>query len=200
MKAIIVDAFDSFSHIIYQYVSRLGVPTEVVRSGLLTAEDIADRSPDLVILGPGPGHPRDSGHVELAKALAGRLPILGVCLGLQAIGLAHGGRVGHAARLMHGKTSPIEHDGGGVLATLPSPFTATRYHSLAVLDEGLPADLIVGARAGDDGTIMALRHRDLPIEGVQFHPESIGTEHGMRIFGAFVDRVRTDLSAPRSGF
>jgi anthranilate synthase component II len=190
MKALIVDAFDSFSHIIYQYISGLDVHTEVVRSGVLSADDIADRAPDFVVLGPGPGHPADCGHVELVHGLAGRLPLLGVCLGQQAIGLAYGGKVGHAAGLMHGKTSPIQHDGQGVLAGLPSPFRATRYHSLAVLDEDFPAELVIGARAGDDGTVMALRHRELPIEGVQFHPESIGTEHGMTIFGAFVERVR----------
>ncbi len=190
MKAIIVDAFDSFSHIIYQYLSGLGADTDVVRSGVLTADDIADRAPDFVVLGPGPGHPTDCGHVELVAGLGDRIPLLGVCLGQQAIGLAYGGKVGYAAGLMHGKTSPIEHDGQGVLAGLPSPFRATRYHSLAVLDEGFPAELVVGARAGDDGTVMALRHRRLPIEGVQFHPESIGTEHGMKIFGAFVERVR----------
>ncbi|MGL4174128.1 MAG: anthranilate synthase component II [Actinomycetota bacterium] len=189
MKAILIDAFDSFSHIIYQYVSQLGVNTEVVRSGVLTAREIADRHPDFAILGPGPGHPTDSGHVELIHGLAGKLPILGVCLGQQAMGLAFGGRIGHAAQLMHGKTSPVDHDGQGMLAGLPSPLTVTRYHSLAVLDEGLPAELRVTARAADDGTVMALRHRDLPIEGVQFHPESIGTDHGLALFRGFIQQI-----------
>ncbi len=190
MKAIIIDAFDSFSHIIYQYLSELGVETEVFRSGQLSASDILGRGPDFVVLGPGPGHPAVSGHVELVQALGETLPIFGVCLGQQAIGLAYGGQVGHAVRLMHGKTSQIRHDGAGVLAALANPFTATRYHSLAVLEQGFPAELIVGARAEDDGTIMAIRHRELPIEAVQFHPESIGTEGGMQIFEAFIQRVR----------
>jgi anthranilate synthase component II len=189
MRALIIDAYDSFSHIIYQYVSGLGVKTDVVRSGVLTPQQIAADRPDVVILGPGPGHPADSGHVEIIDQLAGTVPIFGVCLGLQAIGLAFGGKIGHATKLMHGKTSPVAHDGQGALAGLPSPFTATRYHSLAVLEEGLPQALIVGARACDDSTVMALRHRTLLLEGVQFHPESIGTEHGMKIFGSFMAQV-----------
>ncbi|MGL5857272.1 MAG: anthranilate synthase component II [Angustibacter sp.] len=189
MKALLVDAFDSFSHIIYQNVSQLGVHTDVVRSGVLTAEQIAGRDVDLVILGPGPGHPADSGHVELVRQLAGRVPMLGVCLGQQAIGLAFGAQVGHAVRLRHGKPSPVEHDRAGMLAGLPSPFIATRYHSLAVLDAGLPDVLEVTARAADDGTVMALRHRELPIEGVQFHPESIGTDHGSAMFEGFLTNL-----------
>ncbi len=182
MKALIVDAFDSFSHIIYQYISDLGWDTEVVRSGVLSVSDMLTRSPDVVVLGPGPGHPADSGHVELVAQLAGHIPLFGVCLGLQAMGLAFGGEVGQARQLMHGKTSAVEHDSQGEFKGLPSPLRVTRYHSLAVLERNFPPELEISARALDDGTIMGLRHRSLALAGVQFHPESIGTEHGMQIF------------------
>jgi anthranilate synthase component II len=182
VKALIVDAFDSFSHIIYQYISGLGWDTEVIRSGVLSVPGMLQRSPDVVVLGPGPGHPVDSGHVELVEQLAGNIPLFGVCLGLQAMGLAFGGEIGQATQLMHGKTSAVEHDSQGAFKGLPSPLRVTRYHSLAVLERNFPAELEICARALDDGTIMAFRHRSLALAGVQFHPESIGTEHGMRIF------------------
>jgi anthranilate synthase component 2 len=189
VRALLVDAFDSFAHIIYQYLEVAGVETEVVRSGELTPAEVRDGGHDFVLLGPGPGTPEDSGHVELVTALAGIKPVLGVCLGHQAIAVAFGGSVGRAARPMHGKTSSIEHDGRGVFAERVPGFAATRYHSLAVVEGSLPAEIEVSARAADDGAVMGLRHTSLPIEGVQFHPESVLTEEGLALFRSFIDRV-----------
>lgn len=189
MKALLVDAFDSFSHIIYQYLSVIGLDVEVVRSRVLTPGEVLGHSAELVVLGPGPGHPLDSGHVEIVRALAGRKPVLGVCLGHQGIGAAFGGVVSQAKHVMHGKTSTIEHDGRGVFAACDGPVTATRYHSLIVEEESLPPELVVTARSTDDGYIMGLRHRSLPIEGVQFHPESILTDQGLAMFRSFVEHA-----------
>ncbi|MFD0376130.1 anthranilate synthase component II [Streptomyces sp. NPDC127112] len=185
MKVLLVDAYDSFSHIIDQYLLTLGAETEVVRSRTRTVRQLVESAPDAVVLGPGPGHPSDSGHVELVHAFAGRVPLLGVCLGHQAIGLAYGARIAVAKHLMHGKTSPVEHDGQGVFAGAPQPLTATRYHSLIVTDPN--ADLEVTARSLDDGYVMGVRHRTLAVEGVQFHPESVMTESGLRLFGNFLE-------------
>ncbi|MFF2192394.1 anthranilate synthase component II [Streptomyces sp. NPDC058157] len=185
MKVLLVDAYDSFSHIIDQYLLTLGAETEVVRSRTRTVRQLVESAPDAVVLGPGPGHPSDSGHVELVHAFAGRVPLLGVCLGHQAIGLAYGARIAVAKHLMHGKTSPVEHDGQGVFEGAPQPLTATRYHSLIVTDP--TADLEVTARSLDDGYVMGVRHRTLAVEGVQFHPESVMTESGLRIFGNFLE-------------
>ncbi|MFD9128876.1 anthranilate synthase component II [Kitasatospora sp. NPDC059571] len=196
MKVLLVDAYDSFSHIIDQYLRSLGARTTVVRSRTRTPAQLVAQAPDAVVLGPGPGHPADSGHVELVHAFAAeRIPLLGVCLGHQAIGLAYGGRVSVAPRPKHGKTSPVDHDGAGVFATAaPGPLTVTRYHSL-VVDEPLPAELRLTARALDDGTVMGLRHTELPVEGVQFHPESITTQGGERLFAAFLDRAADRTAA-----
>lgn len=191
MRALLVDAFDSFAHIIYQYLEVAGVETEVVRSGQLTPAEVRGGGHDFVLLGPGPGTPEESGHVELVEALAGVKPVLGVCLGHQAIAVAFGGTVDRAARPMHGKTSPIEHDARGVFAGRAPGFAATRYHSLAVVEGSLPAELEVSARAADDGAVMGIRHTSLPIEGVQFHPESVLTEEGLALFRSFIDRVPT---------
>jgi len=185
MRATIVDARDSFTYIIYQYLREIGINVRVVRSGVQSPHELAADAPDFILLGPGPGHPRDSGHVEIVTALKRRLPLFGVCLGHQAIALAFGGRVERATHLMHGKTSVIAHDGSGVLKNQARSFSATRYHSLIVTDD-LQSPLVVTARAAEDGCVMALRHRTLPIEGVQFHPESIATENGLAIFAAFV--------------
>lgn len=192
MKVVLVDAFDSFSHIIYQYLRVLGAQVEVVRSGSLEPEQIRDASADLIVLGPGPGHPTRSGHVEIVQAVAGSTPILGICLGHQAIAVAYGGIVRPAERVMHGKTSTIEHDGRGAFALVDGPRQATRYHSLIVDEPSLPADLIVSARSTDDGYIMGLRHRHLPVEGVQFHPESVLTEGGLDIFRSVLQSVHHD--------
>ncbi|MEU9350815.1 aminodeoxychorismate/anthranilate synthase component II [Streptomyces griseoloalbus] len=190
MKVLLVDAYDSFSHIIDQYLLMLGARTEVVRSRTRSVEELRAAAPDAVVLGPGPGHPADSGHVELVHAFAGRVPLLGVCLGHQAIGLAYGGRIAVAQHLMHGKTSPVAHDGEGVFTGVAAPLTVTRYHSLIVTDPP-PADLRVSATSLDDGYVMGLRHRTLPVEGVQFHPESVMTEDGLRLFANFLEGART---------
>lgn len=194
MKVLLVDAYDSFTHIIDQYLRTLGATTEVVRSRTESAEELAARRPDAVVLGPGPGHPAESGHVELVHRFAGRVPLLGICLGHQAIGLAYGGSVRVADRLKHGKTSEVAHDGAGVFAGLGRAMTATRYHSLIVA-EPLPRELIATAHAVDDGYVMGLRHRTLAVEGVQFHPESITTVGGMRLLENFLTTARTQQPA-----
>lgn len=186
MKAVLVDAHDSFVYIIYQYLQELEIETIVVRRDKAPAEVIETERPDFLVLGPGPGHPRDTGYLDLLDRYAGTVPILGVCLGHQAIGMAYGGHVRQAANLMHGKTSRIRHDGLGCFRNQPDPFQATRYHSLIVggLDEA--GAIEVTARAEDDGYIMGLRHRTLPIESVQFHPESITTTSGANLLRDFV--------------
>jgi para-aminobenzoate synthetase component 2 len=185
MKVLLVDAYDSFVYIIYQYLEQLGLDVEVCRNDLATPAFVHQRRPDFIVLGPGPGHPAEAGYVPLITEFKGRVPILGVCLGHQAIGLAFGGQVIRASHLMHGKTSVIRHDGKGMLAGVPNPARVTRYHSLLVADEGLPGCLEVSARSLDDNYIMAMRHREFPIESVQFHPESIYTENGLKYFGGF---------------
>lgn len=192
MRTLIVDAYDSFVYTIYQYFLELDAGPEVVRSGRVNPALVLDDPPDLVVLGPGPGHPVESGHVELVRLLQGRVPLLGVCLGHQAIGVAFGGTVGRARRLVHGKTSVIDHDGRGLFTGYRSTFRATRYHSLVVDEESVPDELEVTARARDDGSVMGLRHRSLPIESVQFHPESICTEGGHGIFRSFLDGLLPD--------
>ncbi|GIG90422.1 anthranilate synthase component II [Plantactinospora endophytica] len=186
MNVLLVDAYDSFVHIIRQYLRDLGVAVETVRSGTVPAPDLLARAPDAVVLGPGPGHPAESGHIELVRLFAGRAPILGVCLGHQAVALAFGGQIRIADRLMHGRTSPVRHDGRGVFRGLAPELVATRYHSL-VVEEPVPDPLEVTAHSADDGYVMGLRHRHLPIEGVQFHPESITTAGGMRLLANFLD-------------
>jgi anthranilate synthase component 2 len=190
MRTLVVDAYDSFVHIVAQYLTRAGAGPTVVRSGDLDEARVEAFGPDAIVLGPGPGHPVDSGHVELLRAFAGRVPMLGICLGHQALGVAHGAEVRPAGHLMHGKTSRIHHDGRGVFAGLPNPFEATRYHSLVVVEETVPPCLEVTAVAEDDGYVMGLRHRSLPVETVQFHPESVCTEDGFRLLANFADRAR----------
>jgi anthranilate synthase component II len=189
MKALLIDAYDSFSHIIYQYLRMIDVDTDVVRSGDLTPLQALEHDSDFVLLGPGPGTPEDSGHVEMVKELRGSKPVLGVCLGLQSIATAYGAKVSPAAHQMHGKTSVIDHDGTGVFAGLKPGFTATRYHSLVVEDSSVPSELIVTARSRDDGYVMALRHTTDLVEGVQFHPESILTANGIELFRNFTREV-----------
>ncbi|GAA3500038.1 aminodeoxychorismate/anthranilate synthase component II [Streptomyces prasinosporus] len=185
-RVLVVDAFDSFVDILRQYLMSAGADPVMVRSNALCDDDVREMRPDALLLGPGPGHPDVSGHVELVRAFAGRLPVLGVCLGHQAIGRAYGATVVPAQHLMHGKTSRIRHDGRGLFDGMPDGFRATRYHSLVVVEETLPAVLEVSARSQDDGYIMGMRHRTLPVESVQFHPESIRTEGGMRMIENFV--------------
>ncbi|HEX4059036.1 MAG TPA: aminodeoxychorismate/anthranilate synthase component II [Galbitalea sp.] len=191
MKALLIDAYDSFSHIIYQYLRMIDVDTEVVRSGELSPREALVHDSDFVLLGPGPGTPEGSGHVEMVRELAGSKPVLGVCLGLQSIAVAYGASVSPATHQMHGKTSAIDHDGSGVFAGLDRGFLATRYHSLIVEEPTIPAELVVTARSRDDGYVMAVRHESLLVEGVQFHPESILTANGLELFRNFVRQVET---------
>ncbi|ETT46609.1 anthranilate synthase, amidotransferase component [Paenibacillus sp. FSL R7-269] len=186
MRALVVDAYDSFVFIICQYLMKAGVELEVVRNDQLSSGLVEQLAPDFVVLGPGPGHPADARYIELIRQYGACLPILGVCLGHQAIGLAFGGKVIGAKHLMHGKTSEIIHDGKGCFAELHNPFRATRYHSLIVSREELPDCLEVTAESADDGYIMGVRHRELPIESIQFHPESVCTESGFQIFHNFI--------------
>ena len=178
-RVLLVDAFDSFVYIVRQYLLAAGARPVVVRSDALRPRDITAMRPDVVVLGPGPGHPADSGHVQIVRGFGDRVPIFGICLGHQAIGLAYGARVRPASHLMHGRTSEINHDGRGVFAGAPNPLRATRYHSLIVVADTVPDCLQITASAADDGYVMGLRHRGLPIESVQFHPESICTDHGL---------------------
>jgi para-aminobenzoate synthetase component 2 len=174
-RILVVDNYDSFVYNLVQYLAQLGAQVEVRRND---AVDLADRQWDGVLLSPGPGTPELAGScVDLVRQWAGEVPVFGVCLGLQAIAVAYGGRVDRAPELLHGKTSQVHHDGTGVLAGLPDPFTATRYHSLAVDPRAVPDQLLVTGRT-DSGVIMAMRHRTLAVEGVQFHPESVLTEGG----------------------
>lgn len=185
MKTVLIDPFDSFTHVIEQYLAGIGAEPVVVRSHPENAARVEEMAPDVLVLGPGPGHPLESGHVELIKAFEGRIPIMGVCLGLQAIGCRFGATVSPAAHIMHGRTSEISHDGKGMFALSQNPQTVTRYHSLIIEDATLPEELEVTARSADDGYIMGVRHRSLPIEAVQFHPESITTDEGLNLFRAF---------------
>ena len=183
---LMIDNYDSFTYNLVQYLGELGQDVKVVRNDELTAEAVERLSPERIVLSPGPCTPNEAGiSLELIRRCAGRVPILGVCLGHQAIGQAFGGRFVHAKTLMHGKVSEIRHEGRGVFRELPTPFHATRYHSLAIERASCPAELEITAWT-DDGEIMGVRHRSLPVEGVQFHPESILTEHGHALLGNFL--------------
>ncbi|MDB5806845.1 MAG: trpG [Betaproteobacteria bacterium] len=185
---LMIDNYDSFTYNLVQYFGELGADMKVVLNDEMTLDQIATLKPEKIVISPGPCAPAQAGvSLEVIKAFAGKLPILGVCLGHQAIGEAFGGNVVHAKELMHGKTSPVEHTGVGVFAGLPSPFIATRYHSLAVEREMLPDCLEVTAWTAD-GEIMGMRHKTLDVEGVQFHPESILTEHGHAMLKNFLER------------
>lgn len=175
-RILVIDNYDSFVYNLVQYLAQLGVEVDVRRNDDVTREQV--RAYDGVLLSPGPGTPEDAGMcMEVVRECAGEVPILGVCLGHQAIAAVYGGVVDRAPELLHGKTSLVEHSGEGVLADLPQPFTATRYHSLAVVPDSVP-DVLKVTGVTDTGVIMALRHRSLPVEGVQFHPESVLTEGG----------------------
>jgi anthranilate synthase component 2 len=187
---LMIDNYDSFTYNLVQYLGELGADVKVVRNDEVALDEVERMRPELIVISPGPCSPNEAGiSLGLIERLGGAVPILGVCLGHQAIGQAYGGKVVHAKRLMHGKTSPIHHAGRGVFAGLPSPFTATRYHSLAVERESLPDCLEVTAWT-DDGEIMGLRHSGLAVEGVQFHPEAILTEHGHAMLKNFLDAAR----------
>ena len=186
----VLDNYDSFTYNLVQYLGELAEEVVVRRNDQITVSEIEELHPDRIVISPGPCTPRDAGiSINLIRHFAGRVPLLGVCLGHQAIGEAFGGKVVRAGTLMHGKTSSIEHDGRTIFGGVPSPMTATRYHSLIVQENGLPGELEISATCHDrDGraVIMGLRHRKLPVEGVQFHPESVLTEHGKRIVRNFV--------------
>lgn len=190
-RVLLIDNYDSFTYNLVQYLGELGEEVRVYRNDEIGLDGIESLHPERIVISPGPCTPAEAGvSVPLVERFAGKVPILGVCLGHQSIGQAFGGRIVHARRVMHGKTSAIQHEGQGVFRTLPKPFQATRYHSLAVERASLPQCLEVTAWA-DDGEIMGLRHRTLPVEGVQFHPESILTEHGHQLLRNFLEGVRT---------
>jgi para-aminobenzoate synthetase component 2 len=194
VRILVVDNYDSFVFNLVQYLGQLEATCVVRRNDQLSASDALDF--DGVLLSPGPGTPEDAGIcVDLIRDCAGRVPIFGVCLGHQAIAVAYGAVVGRAPELLHGKTSDVYHDGTGVLAGLPDPFTATRYHSLAVDEATLPPELEVTGRT-KSGVVMAMRHRELDVEGVQFHPESVLTEGGHRMLANWLVRCG-DTDAPR---
>ena len=185
---LIIDNYDSFTHNLVQYLGELGAEVQVVRNDATSVEAIAASRPGRIVISPGPGRPEHAGMTMAAiRQLGSTIPILGVCLGHQAIGAVFGGSVVRAATPMHGKTSTIEHDGRGVFTGIDGPFVASRYHSLVVADEGLPDELEVSARTREDRAIMGLRHRRWPIHGVQFHPESILTGEGRRLLRNFLD-------------
>jgi anthranilate synthase/aminodeoxychorismate synthase-like glutamine amidotransferase len=187
----VLDNYDSFTYNLVQYLGELGAEVEVRRNDQVSVNDVEQMRPERLVISPGPCTPREAGiSVELIRRMAGRAPILGVCLGHQAIGEAFGGRVVRARNLMHGKTSQVEHDGKTIFRGLETPMTATRYHSLIVSEQAIPGDLEISARtAMGDGTsvIMGLRHRRLPVEGVQFHPESVLTAHGKQLIKNFLE-------------
>ena len=187
---LLIDNYDSFTYNLVQYLGELGADVHVHRNDVLTLEQIAAWEPEQIVISPGPCTPSEAGiSVPLIARFAGRIPILGVCLGHQAIGQAFGGNIVRAAQVMHGKVSAVAHDGRGVFTGLPSPLTATRYHSLAIERVSMPACLEVTATSAD-GEVMGVRHREWPVEGVQFHPEAILTEHGHALLSNFLAGVR----------
>ncbi len=196
-RVLMIDNYDSFTYNLVQYLRILGAEVQVHRNDAITVADALAMQPSHVVVSPGPGTPADAGiSVELIRAFAGRAPVLGVCLGHQALVEAWGGRVRPAMSLMHGKTSRVFHDGRGLFVDMPQPFEAGRYHSLAVRREELPAELEVSAYT-EDGEVMGVRHQQLPLEGVQFHPESVLTPHGLTLLGTFLSPSRQDSrSAP----
>ncbi|WP_327007179.1 aminodeoxychorismate/anthranilate synthase component II [Dactylosporangium sp. NBC_01737] len=178
MRVLVIDNYDSFVFNLVQYLGQLGVDCDVLRNDELTVDEVGATKPAGILLSPGPGTPERAGIcMAVIERYAGQIPIFGVCLGHQAFGAAFGATVTRAPELLHGKTSLVSHDGQGVLSGLPDPFIATRYHSLAVVESTLPPEIEVTGRT-ESGVIMAMRHRDLPIEGVQFHPESVLTQGG----------------------
>ncbi|MFZ0911219.1 MAG: aminodeoxychorismate/anthranilate synthase component II [Candidatus Acidiferrales bacterium] len=183
---LLLDNYDSFTYNLAQYLGQMGQTLLVRRNDQITLDEIADLAPERIVISPGPGTPKQAGiSIPIVERFAGKIPILGVCLGHQAIGDAFGGRVIRAKKIMHGKTSEIHHDGKTIFRDLPQDFPATRYHSLIVERESLPAELEISAET-EDGTIMGLRHRKLKIEGVQFHPESVLTDAGYRLLQNFL--------------
>ena len=188
---LLIDNYDAFTYNLVQYLGELGAEVKVVRNDEASVEEVARLQPERIVISPGPCTPNEAGiSLELIRRLAGKVPILGVCLGHQAIGQAFGGKVVHAHQVMHGKVSRVHHDGRGVFREVPQDFTATRYHSLAVERASLPPALEESAQS-EDGEIMGLRHRELPVEGVQFHPEALLTEHGHKMLENFLKGGRS---------
>jgi len=188
-RVLVVDNYDSFVYNLVQELGELGAEPVVYRNDAIDVAGIRAEQPDAVLISPGPGRPEDGGvSLQAIRELAGEIPLLGVCLGHQCIGQSYGGSVVAAPHLMHGKTSEIHHDGQGIFRGLPNPFVATRYHSLVVSPDSVPAALMVTATSSD-GVIMGLRHRELPIEGVQFHPESVLTVSGPALLGNFLAQL-----------
>jgi len=185
---LLIDNYDSFTYNLYQYLCELGAEVEVVRNDRATLEDIEAMGPAKIVISPGPCTPKEAGiSVPVVKHFAGKVPILGVCLGHQAIGEAFGGRVEYAGEIVHGKTSMVSHDGKGVFKGLPNPFEAIRYHSLAIQKQGFPSEELEITAESDSGVIMGVRHRRYPLEGVQFHPESILTAVGKDVLRNFLE-------------
>jgi anthranilate synthase component 2 len=185
---LMIDNYDSFTWNLVQYLRELGAEVKVVRNDEIGTRDIVEMRPEGIVISPGPCTPSEAGvSLDVIRDFASKIPILGVCLGHQAIGQAFGGEIGHAGQVVHGKTSTIRHSGVGVFRGLPSPFLATRYHSLAIRRATLPACLEITAES-EDGEIMGVRHREFPLEGVQFHPESFLTEHGHALLKNFLQR------------
>jgi anthranilate synthase/aminodeoxychorismate synthase-like glutamine amidotransferase len=183
---LMIDNYDSFTYNLVQYLGELGQEVRVFRNDEISVEQARELAPERIVISPGPCTPNEAGvSMAMIEAFAGKVPVLGVCLGHQSIGQVYGGKVVRAPRVMHGKTSPIEHDGKTIYRELPNPFLATRYHSLVVLPESLPEELEVSARTAE-GEIMGLRHKSATVEGVQFHPESILTEAGKALLGNFL--------------
>jgi anthranilate synthase component II len=192
---LLIDNYDSFTYNLYQYLGELGADVKVVRNDALSIVELEALGPDALVISPGPGGPDDAGiSLQAIRAFAGRIPILGVCLGHQCIGQLYGARIVRAHELRHGKTSQIYHTGRGVFAGMPNPFLGTRYHSLVVDAATCPPELEVTAWT-DDGLIMGLRHRSMPVEGVQFHPESIMTRGGKTLLANFLARVEATVPA-----
>lgn len=190
---LLIDNYDSFTHNLVHLIGGLGETVEVARNDALTAADAIGGGAEAIVISPGPGAPESAGICleMIAKAAEALMPVFGVCLGMQSIAQSFGGAIRRADRLMHGKTCGVEHDASGLFDGLPSPFTATRYHSLAADPDALPDVLEATARADDDGEIMAIAHKTLPIAGVQFHPESIASEHGPAIIANFLREARS---------
>jgi len=183
---LLIDNYDSFTYNLYQYLAELGAEVSVVRNDKITLEEITEMDPDKIVISPGPCTPEKAGiSNDVIKHFGPTTPTLGVCLGHQCVGYSYGGVVGNAGEIMHGKTSPVQHDGKGVFYGLPNPFNAVRYHSLAIYKEDLPNDLEVTAWT-ENGLIMGVRHKNHPVEGIQFHPESIMTENGKELLGNFL--------------
>ncbi len=187
---LMIDNYDSFTYNLVQYLAELGADVHVYRNDALSLDDIGALHPERIVISPGPCTPAEAGiSVPLIRRFAGVIPLLGVCLGHQAIGQAFGGRIVRAQKVMHGKLSPVTHDGRGVFSGLPSELTVTRYHSLAIERASVPEELDVTATA-EDGEIMGVRHESMPVEGVQFHPEALFTEHGKRMLSNFLEGAR----------